>query len=95
MRGSTTPSPKKRARGGTVDVTRAGLLIDYRIGSSYYVPTHPELKTDKDGRFRAEGLVPGQDYILWLPRVQRVLVNAVVEPGKHKDLGDLKTQLDQ
>jgi hypothetical protein len=58
------------------------------------VPRDHELKTDKDGRFRAEGLVPGQDYILSLPRVLRVLVNVVVEPGKHKDLGDVKIQSD-
>jgi hypothetical protein len=50
--------------------------------------------TDKDGRFRAEGLVPGQEYVVeeWdkTPSLPRIYAPVVVEPGKHKDMGDLK-----
>jgi protocatechuate 3,4-dioxygenase beta subunit len=47
--------------------------------------------TDKAGRFRVEGLIPGVQYHLMRPRVvATVLTSVVVEPGKNKDLGDLK-----
>jgi hypothetical protein len=50
--------------------------------------------TDKDGRFRAEGLVPGQEYWVYewddSPSFPRVFAPVVVEPGKHKDIGDIK-----
>jgi RNA polymerase sigma factor (sigma-70 family) len=64
-----------------------------RQGYVAFFPGGFQVKTDKDGRFRAEGLVPGQPYTLTretanivdtaLPR------GVVVEPGKKKDLGDL------
>jgi RNA polymerase sigma factor (sigma-70 family) len=44
--------------------------------------------TDKDGRFRISGLVPGLKYRLEAPGVERGDLS--VEPGKDKDLGDLK-----
>lgn len=52
--------------------------------------------TDKDGRFRVEGLVPGQEYrvINYSDRrpgfLDLIHVYVFVEPGEHKDLGDLK-----
>jgi RNA polymerase sigma factor (sigma-70 family) len=47
--------------------------------------------TDKQGRFRVAGLVPGTRYTLMKPNViATVLAEAVIEPGKNKDLGDLK-----
>jgi RNA polymerase sigma factor (sigma-70 family) len=48
--------------------------------------------TDKAGRFRAEGLVAGQNYWVWdaTGSFPRVFATVVVEPGKHKDMGDIK-----
>jgi hypothetical protein len=47
--------------------------------------------TDKEGRFRAEGLVPGQEYWVWQPGGKpRVFATVVVEPGKDKDMGDIQ-----
>ncbi len=51
--------------------------------------------TDKDGRFRVEGLVPGQMYevIKWSDRRPGFLYRFAlvrVKPGEHKELGDLK-----
>jgi RNA polymerase sigma factor (sigma-70 family) len=52
---------------------------------------------DKDGRFRVEGLVPGQEYRVWVngkrgPSFPRLLVRVVVESGKHKDMGEMKAE---
>jgi hypothetical protein len=51
---------------------------------------HQWVKTDKDGRFRFEGLVPGYVYPLGRIDLPRILAEVVVEPGKDKDLGDIK-----
>jgi RNA polymerase sigma factor (sigma-70 family) len=55
---------------------------------------HQRVRTDEQGRFRIEGLVPGQDYMVSdrseTPGFPRVFAGVVVESGKHKDLGDLK-----
>jgi RNA polymerase sigma factor (sigma-70 family) len=54
-----------------------------------------ELTTDKKGHFRVEGLVPGVEYWIMRPKVvATLLVGFVVEPGKHKDVGDLKVNID-
>jgi RNA polymerase sigma factor (sigma-70 family) len=47
--------------------------------------------TDKEGRFRAVGLVPGQEYWVWdaSGSFPRVFAQVVVEPGKNKDMGDI------
>jgi hypothetical protein len=46
--------------------------------------------TDNDGRFRVKGLVPGlENELIVIGPVPRV-VPVVVEPGKTKDLGDVK-----
>jgi RNA polymerase sigma factor (sigma-70 family) len=53
-----------------------------------------ELTTDKQGRFRVEGLVPGVEYWIMRPKVvATLLVQFKVEAGKHKDLGDLKVDV--
>jgi RNA polymerase sigma factor (sigma-70 family) len=63
----------------------AGVRLPGRLGNSQ------EITTDKEGRFHAEGLVPGVEYHVMRPKViATVLVTVVVEPGKNKDLGDLK-----
>jgi hypothetical protein len=51
--------------------------------------------TDNDGRFRVKGLIPGleNELIVPGPAVPRV-VPVIVEPGKTKDLGDVKTTAD-
>jgi hypothetical protein len=47
--------------------------------------------TDKEGRFRAEGLVPGEEYWVSEPAAfPRVSAGVIVEPGKHKEMGDIK-----
>jgi RNA polymerase sigma factor (sigma-70 family) len=49
--------------------------------------------TDKDGRFRFEGLVPGQDYRVIQPPIGFYsLASVTAESGKDKDLGDVKTR---
>jgi RNA polymerase sigma factor (sigma-70 family) len=55
---------------------------------------YQEVKTDKEGRFRAEGLVPGQGYRVFGYTSPRDFANVVVEPGQHKDLGDIKVRDD-
>jgi hypothetical protein len=55
-----------------------------------------ETATDKEGRFRIEGLVPGLEYDLVPSRYVPVpLTKVSVEPGKQKDMGDIKAQLDK
>jgi hypothetical protein len=50
-----------------------------------------EVTTDKEGRFRATGLVPGLEYRVMRPGgMVPHFVEVVVEPGKKKDVGDLK-----
>ncbi|HKB37853.1 MAG TPA: carboxypeptidase-like regulatory domain-containing protein, partial [Gemmataceae bacterium] len=53
----------------------------------------PRVKTDRDGRFRIDGLVPGQTYQarLSLPPFGRYLGAPFrVKPGENKDLGETK-----
>jgi protocatechuate 3,4-dioxygenase beta subunit len=74
-----------KAVGGTV-------VYFCREGTPPFWPGGVEVKTDRDGRFRAGGLVPGQKYTMTrnvsniadtLPR------EVIVESGKTKELGDL------
>jgi hypothetical protein len=50
--------------------------------------------TDKEGRFRVEGLVPGEEYRVSEAHTSngylRIYAPALVEPGKHLDLGEIK-----
>jgi len=50
--------------------------------------------TDRQGRFRVDGLVPGQKYSLTpgLSRLQKDIGEVQVESGRSKDLGDLALQ---
>jgi hypothetical protein len=53
-------------------------------------------RTDRDGRFRIDGLVPGQPYHLWYSQTQSQPYERIqVEPGKVKDVGDAKIELDR
>jgi hypothetical protein len=69
----------------------AGLRIDL-IGMGLRFPSDEQVvTTGKGGRFRAEGLVPGQVY-----RIHPLFpAHVIVEPGKHNDLGDVKAPRDQ
>src|SRR5262249_8754627 len=55
--------------------------------------------TDKEGRFRADGLAPGVDYLIGrvahakLGAPIRIHPGATVESGKNKDLGDIKIRV--
>jgi protocatechuate 3,4-dioxygenase beta subunit len=68
---------------------RAGLVLN--VNRSLLLDGGEQVKTDKDGRFRAKGLVPGQKYDLYEANVMRPagVRDVVVEPGKDKDLGDV------
>jgi hypothetical protein len=72
----------------------AGRLVDPDGQPLANIPVyvgHVQTKTDKGGRFRAEGLVVGKKYEAINPdRVRYVpfFESIVVEPGKVKDLGD-------
>jgi hypothetical protein len=71
----------------------AGTVIYFcRKGYGQFFPGTVTVQTDQDGRFRAEGLVPGQKYYLTrrTSNIADTLPRGVtVEPGKMKDLGDL------
>jgi RNA polymerase sigma factor (sigma-70 family) len=56
-----------------------------------------EATTDKDGKFRVEGLVPGLKYLLNVKKEMEILTdytreNLTVESGKANDLGELKAK---
>jgi RNA polymerase sigma factor (sigma-70 family) len=76
--------------GGTV-------LYICRQGFPPFWPGSFEVKTNADGSFRAEGLVPGQKYGLTrnLSNIADTLPREiVVESGKKKELGDLVVTVD-
>ena len=55
----------------------------------------PPVKTDKDGRFRLSGLVPGMHYDLGLSKndgyfIGRVPKDFCLDAGETKDLGEVK-----
>jgi hypothetical protein len=56
----------------------------------------PQFTTDKEGRFRVEGLVPGLKYSFFqfgkktMRQAYGFHPGTLAEPGKHKDLGDIK-----
>jgi hypothetical protein len=77
--------------------TDAGIHVVYRSG---YRPS-PDPRTDEQGRFRVEGLVPGLKYNLaWPDRDAApqqkwkgvVFRNLVLKPGENKDLGSITLQ---
>ena len=52
-------------------------------------------ETDKEGRFRAERLVPGVTYYVMRAGRLTNLGEVSVEPGRNKDMGDVKVKLDK
>jgi RNA polymerase sigma factor (sigma-70 family) len=77
--------------------TDAGIHVVYRSG---YQP-NSDPRTDDQGRFRVEGLVPSLKYSLALPdrdvaRQQKwkgiVFRNLILQPGETKDLGSITLQ---
>ena len=48
--------------------------------------------TDKEGRFRVEGLIPGMSYGLMPSTGFFILADVTVESGKNKDMGDVKNR---
>jgi RNA polymerase sigma factor (sigma-70 family) len=70
-----------------------GTIIYFcRHGYGTFFPGSFHVKTDQDGRFRAEGLVPGQKYTMTrhASNLGDTLPSEVtVESGKEKELGDL------
>jgi RNA polymerase sigma factor (sigma-70 family) len=75
----------------------AGLRIDLwgkgtgLIGSATF--DQQVITSDKDGRFRALGLVPGEQYWIELSRSPRSRCFTAVESGKENDVGDIKAYL--
>jgi RNA polymerase sigma factor (sigma-70 family) len=67
---------------------RALPILSEAVGGALLVTT------DKEGRFRVEGLIPGQEYRVSGAHSSdgylRIHALALVEPGKHQDLGDIK-----
>jgi RNA polymerase sigma factor (sigma-70 family) len=63
---------------------------------AYQKKPDPTPRTDAEGRFRVEALVPGLKYNLaWLDAGRSGLAfsNLILEPGETRDLGDVKLQL--
>jgi RNA polymerase sigma factor (sigma-70 family) len=73
---------------------RAGLWILILGDGAHGLGGGRGLVTDKDGRFRVEGLVPGQQYrICQQAAGSYILASVTVESGGHKELGDVKDRL--
>ena len=69
----------------------AGLRLHVPGRATRWLGEGRSVITDKEGRFRALGLVAGQEYWVWEPgSIPRVFAQVTVEPGKHKDMGDIK-----
>jgi protocatechuate 3,4-dioxygenase beta subunit len=69
----------------------AGFRLSVSGMALHWAGDYVWVTTDKGGRFRAAGLVPGQEYWVWDPGgLPRVFARVRVEPGKLKDLGDVK-----
>ncbi len=66
------------------------LLRFHRAG--FYRQDDPSVRTDREGRFRIDGLVPGQEYEARVDDLTKLPVypSIEVEPGGVKDLGDSK-----
>ena len=61
-------------------------------------PPRPQIKTDAEGRFQIDGLVPGLEFSLEMRKNRKFFVGGSqvgglkVEPGQARDLGDLKVK---
>jgi protocatechuate 3,4-dioxygenase beta subunit len=66
-------------------------LVIHRMG--YQGAGDYSARTDAAGRFRVEGLVPGQSYVPDDPSGRRSLYREfTVAPGEAKDLGEARVQ---
>jgi hypothetical protein len=79
------PEPEARLRFGF----GGGRLDDVTVGSH----PKPTFVTDKDGKFRIEGLVPGMKYHLQRgdKNSANIYKNLITKSGETRNLGDLKT----
>jgi hypothetical protein len=71
------------------------LYFDYPAWSKVI---NREVTTDKDGKFRVEGLIPGLEYDLAVgdgPVTEISRESLSVTPGKERDLGDLKSKAEK
>jgi hypothetical protein len=69
----------------------AGLRLAVPGRATSWQSENRSVTTDKEGRYRVVGLVPGQEYWVWEPgSLPRVWAQVTVEPGQHKDMGDIK-----
>jgi hypothetical protein len=69
-----------------------GVLLQVAAG----VLPNAQFQTDKDGRFRIEGLAPGPAYTLDVVKngksAGRVFAGLVLKAGESKDLGDIQVK---
>jgi RNA polymerase sigma factor (sigma-70 family) len=70
----------------------------YDLTTGFYRVIHRKLKTDADGKFRAEGLVPGWPYHLFAVEadgdgIVHLIKSLEFKPGEVRDLGDLKRNI--
>jgi hypothetical protein len=76
----------------------SGLHFSFCRGINPLGGCRVDLETDREGRFRAEGLVPGQKYYLRRPHEANVvdsnLREVTVKPGEKIDIGDVKFTLE-
>jgi protocatechuate 3,4-dioxygenase beta subunit len=81
----------KPAAGATITGTNMVGTPEEMTGGSPALPL-AYYKTDKDGRFRIDGLAPGVKYygLVLVPTGARLATDVTVGAGETKDLGDLK-----
>jgi hypothetical protein len=72
------------------------LPVQLIVSGSWVKNLEPDTKTDSDGRFRLDGLLPGLPYALAVSDDERELYRenklALPEAGTNRDLGDLKSK---
>jgi hypothetical protein len=85
-------------------IANAGILMRYPSQGLRYIqlrlqPDRPPFMTDKDGRFRLEGVVPGTTFQIGPVSVGKALLSVKgrggvrqVAPGETLDLGDLRAE---
>lgn len=73
----------------TIEATLPGELVVYNLGTLIQNLRIPPVKTDDQGRFRMEGLVPGMKYDLLTGRSQTLKRELSVPAGKEVDLGEI------
>ena len=68
-----------------------GLKLHVMTTAFYWGGEEHSATTDKDGRFRAEGILPGQEYLLWEGgALSRVYTKVLIDAAKPVELGDVK-----